>query len=69
MCAQALGHLGMQFVVIIEIVEEASVDGVEVDDKELAHGVILVEAGMERSISRPLFMPDLSISLTAVCRW
>lgn len=36
--AETLHHLGTEFVVVVEIVEKALVDGVEVDDEELAHG-------------------------------
>ena len=37
--ALALDHFGTQFVVFVEVVEEALVNGVEVDDEEFAHRI------------------------------
>ena len=46
--AQAFDHLGPEFVLLVEVVEEPLVDGVEIDDEELAHGISLLDRETRR---------------------
>ncbi len=55
--AEALDHLRTEFVLLVEILEEPLVDGVEGGDKEVAHSPMLVDCwhwSRERSKRGPL---------------